>query len=169
MNSNGRVYNIIFPIWFLWLVPPVIIVVALGNLVVDSVVLLLAYQVFAAGRESLGMWNLYRQSIAKVWLFGFLADFIGTIPLIGLVATGFLTLPYEVETAIMWNPWTNSAALIFVFGCVVLAGALVFFFNYRLALKEAIPHQRVRFKTAVLLAVLTAPYTLLLPTEWFYY
>ncbi|NLL19791.1 MAG: hypothetical protein GX262_12320 [Clostridia bacterium] len=168
MNKKDKLYNVIFPVWFLWLVPPVIFVAALGNFVVDSVVLLLAYRLFIVGQNSVGLWGLYRQSIIKVWLFGFLADFIGTIPLIGLVATGLFPLPYEVETAIMWNPWTNSAALLIVFGCVVLAGALVFFFNNRFALKEVIPHQKERFKTAVLLAVLTAPYTLLLPTEWFY-
>lgn len=169
MNNKDKLYNVIFPVWFLWLVPPVILVVALGNFVVDSLVLFLAYRLFVAQRESCGFGSLYRQCIVKVWLFGFLADIIGTIPLIGLMATDLSPFSYEVESAIMWNPWTNIVAVLFVFGCVVLAGALVFVFNHRFALKKAISNPRVRFKTAVLLAVLTAPYTLLLPTEWFYY
>lgn len=169
MRSRDRVYNVIFPVWFLWLVPPVILVVALGNFVVDSLVLLIGYRLFAIQGDRTGFWSLYRQCIINVWLFGFLADFIGSIPLIGLMFTGSSPFPSEVYRAVMWNPWTNGTAFLMVFSCVVLAGLLVFVFNNRFALRKAIPHQKERFKTAVLLAVLTAPYTLLLPTEWFYY
>lgn len=169
MKSDHRVYNVIFPIWLLWFFPPVFFIVAAGNFVVDSLVLFLAYRLIIAKVDRSGFGKLYRKCILKVWLFGFLADIIGTVPLIGLVVTGFNPFSYEVESAIMWNPWTNGIAFLFVLGCVVLAGALVFVFNHWFALKEAIPNQRMRLRTAILLAVLTAPYTLLLPTQWFYY
>lgn len=72
MNNKDKLYNVIFPVWFLWLVPPVILVVALGNFVVDSLVLFLAYRLFVAQKGKLRFWEfippMYCQSLA-VWLF----------------------------------------------------------------------------------------------------
>lgn len=166
-------YNVIFPVWLLWLVPPVILVVALGNFVVDSLVLLLSCRLVTGKLEGRSLWSIYRHSILKIWRFGFLADFIGSFPLIAVMVTdrwaGLIPLPGQVELAFMLNPWLNGVALLLVSLSVALAGILVFVFNYRFALRGVIREKGPRLKIALVLAVLTAPYTLLIPTEWLYY
>ena len=41
-----KLYNIIFPIWILFIVPPVILLVLPSNFIIDSLVLIVALKIF---------------------------------------------------------------------------------------------------------------------------
>ena len=41
MKKQVRLYNVLFPIWILWLFPQVLVLVIPGNLAIDCLVLLL--------------------------------------------------------------------------------------------------------------------------------
>jgi len=70
---GGRLNNVFFPVWLLFLFPPLILVSLLVNFLVDSAVIIF-------GLRGIGVtdWKpIYKATWWKVWLLGFLADIIG--------------------------------------------------------------------------------------------
>lgn len=73
MKKDVKLYNMIFPLWTLFFLPPAWLVVLPANFVIDSLVFRLAAKV----SKLQGVASLYKKSILKIWGFGFLADIIG--------------------------------------------------------------------------------------------
>lgn len=73
----------------------------------------------------------YKKSIIKVWMFGFLSDIIGCIPLIFMGFSEF--------------------------------GEGIYIFDYKIALKNTELSESQKKKTAVLMAIFTAPYLFFMP------
>ncbi len=173
MHKTVTLYNVIFPVWFLLLFPAAWIVVLPANFVIDSLVLLLAFAVCKLGSRKL----LYKQSILKVWGFGFLADIIGTVLLLFTQfahhvideSSALGRWFYEnIASAVAYNPFKNIYAFLFVLLAVALSGFLIYIFNYKIALKKWPTEDVQRKKAALLLALLTAPYIFFVPTSWLY-
>ncbi|MCL6576788.1 hypothetical protein [Kyrpidia sp.] len=160
--------NIIFPIWFLWLLPPVIILVVVGNFLLDSLVLVAAYTLAGVPRvTNQGLKTLYKASILKVVLFGFVADIVGVITL--LAVTGLpLSIPPSLVSAVNLNPFTNVGAFLTVLGAIILSALCIYALNYFFTFKRIVAEKVTRTKLSATLAVITAPWTFLLPTSWFY-
>ena len=77
-KNDVKLYNVIFPIWLLWLFPVTWIVVLPGNFIVDLLVVVLTMK-WLKIKDIKGK---TKSVILKVWVFGFLADFIGTAALL---------------------------------------------------------------------------------------
>ena len=163
-----RLYDVIFPIWLIWLIPPVIFIALAANFVVDTIVILVIFAVIknkGAGGYSIS--SLYKKSILKVWLLGFAADIISAILLtIFSMITGLL--PNNIIGAVMLNPFTNIWALLIVLFFVALAGMLIFLFNYHITFKKIIHEKALKCKISIAIAIITAPWTFLIPTAWIY-
>jgi len=165
-----KVYNVIFPIWLIIFLPPVIIVTLIGNFLIDSLVVVACFHAFRLASPSMDLKTFYKKSIVKVWLFGFLADFIGAALLLltGLAGEAVLQLSDDLLGGIFYDPYSHPAALVILFACTLLSGFFIFLFNYRLTFRKLIEDQKTRFKVALVLAITTMPWTFLLPTKWFY-
>jgi hypothetical protein len=166
-----KLYNVIFPIWFLWILPPVILVSLTGNFIIDSLVLLISVKLLkATNLTGYSMKDLYKKTILKVWGFGFLADIAGMAPLFIFFAVGIksLKIPSEITSAVTMNPLSNIWAFLIVFACMVLASVLIYVFNYNITFKKTIQQKALRVKISLIVAIVTAPWTFLLPIEWFY-
>jgi len=161
-----KLYNVIFPIWFLMFFPPVIFITLAGNFIIDSLVIIICYYVFKLAdiQDSLKMF--YKNSILKVWLFGFLADFFGAAIL--FVSGEYLGLPYKISSAISYDPFSHPAAVIIIMFAMLVSAVLIFLFNYGITLKKQIEEKQMRLKIALAIAVITMPWTFLLPTKWVY-
>lgn len=172
-----RLYNIIFPIWLLWLVPISWIAVLPANFLIDLLVIVLTmkYLRIPAVRQ------ITKAVIVKVWLFGFAADFAGTImmclPLLidtlleqrGAYHTPFAQWWYQNMTnAVALNPFENMFSFLWVAGCVFFTAFFIYLFNCRFSLKKTPLRKEEKKKLALSLAVFTAPYLFFLPTLWFY-
>ena len=73
MKRQLRLYNVLFPIWMLFLWPGVWLILLPGNFLIDSLVLLLAMTALGyAGRKA-----VWKSAILKVWGVGFAADLVG--------------------------------------------------------------------------------------------
>ncbi len=169
MGRKIKLYNVIFPIWFIWLIPPVIALALVGNFLIDSGVILLGLAIFKiSAATGLTKKEIYKKTILKVWLFGFLADIIATIPLVLILIIQFMPMPDEAYQALAMNPFSNVWALIIIISCMILASVLIFIFNYNISLKGVIKERVLRAKLAVFLAVITTPWTFLIPTELLY-
>lgn len=174
MKKDVTLYNVLFPLWMILLLPTVWLVLLPANFLIDSLVLLLAFRLYGLQDRK----RLYLQSIFKVWGFGFLADIIGS----GLLLLTQLITPNTPERSAFWqwfddavvtpvafNPFASVAGFFVVLIAVAVAGYLIYLFNYKVSLKKWDADDMQKRKTALLLALLTAPYTFFIPTQWLYY
>ena len=158
-----KLYNVMFPIWLLWLFPLTWIVILPGNFIIDLLVVVLTMKHLKVedvkGRA--------RAVIFKVWIMGFVADFIGCFGmfLFNLVEIEWAT--NDFIAALNYNPFDHAGALLWTTFCVVITAFIIYIFNYKWCLKKAELADLERKKVAVAMAVFTAPYMFYLPTEWF--
>lgn len=148
VTKEIRFYNILFPIWFLLFIPLAWIVVLPANYIVDSLVILLMMKIIGVESKR----KMYKQSILKVWGFGFLSDIIGAAFL-------FLTM-WVLELS------TSNDDPSLTIPAILIAAIFIFIFNYKISFKGY--DKSVRFKMALGLSILTAPYTFLIPLSWIY-
>lgn len=160
-----KLYNVVFPIWMLLFVPPIILFTLIGDFIIDSLVVIACFFLFKLSNTSLK--TFYKESILKVWLFGFLADIIGAAFLY-LIGAGLLELPNKLSYAICYDPFSNPLAVIIILISMILASTFIFIFNYKITFKAIIEETKMRFKVSLAIAIITIPWTFLLPMKWFY-
>ncbi|MFD3272999.1 hypothetical protein ACE3MS_23185 [Paenibacillus dendritiformis] len=164
-----KLYNVIFPIWFIMFYPPIILVTLAGNFIIDSLVLLASAYAFglASADQTLGL--IYKKTIWKVWGFGFLADFIGALFLFSLLLLeGVQVLPREAISAVAYNPFHNLSGLMLVIIAMFISSSIIFILNYKFTFKKHIASPAQRLKVCLAIAIVTTPWTFLIPTQWFY-
>lgn len=157
MKRQLRLHNVLFPIWMLFLWPGVWLILLPGNFLIDSLVLLLAMTVLGyAGRKA-----VWKSAILKVWGFGFAADLVGAGITLGLL----LLLDWLVP---QWNTFLIPGGQLLVLPGIAVAGALIYFLNQRFSFRRTeLTGTQVHW-LSLALAVFTAPYTMLIPSEWLY-
>lgn len=163
-----KLYNLIFPIWMLLFFPPIIFITLIGNFIIDSLVIIASFYLFKLSKKS-NLKTFYKNSILKVWIFGFVADFIGAFILVLLmIMENSLGLSYELTSAISYDPFSHPLAVIIIFIAMLLSSTFILIFNYKFTFKTIIEEKVLRLKIALMIAILTIPWTFLLPTHWFY-
>jgi hypothetical protein len=163
-------YNVIFPIWFLLFLPPVIIITLIGNFIIDSLVIMACFFVFRLGNIQNNLKTFYNKSILKVWIFGFLADIMGAaILFLAEISGDFLGLPNELIAGINYDPFSHPASVAIIIFSMLISAVFIFVFNYKFTFKKQIEDKKLRLKVAITIAIITMPWTFLLPTKWFYH
>lgn len=173
-RKHGTVlYNIIFPLWLLWIFPISWLVVLPANFLIDLLVLLLTMRCLRLEARK----EIAKKTILKVWVSGFASDFIGTaVMLCAMLMDSFLEYQsplgkwwYEnLTNAVALNPFETLPAFLWTAACILISCICIYLLNFRLALKKAVPDKAVRRKLALSLAVFTSPYLFLLPTTLFF-
>lgn len=170
-NNEVRLYNVIFPIWMLWLIPVSWLVILPANLLIDFLVLLLTM-------KHLRITNPMRNTKAvllKSWICGFAADMIGTI---GMFMAIFIEFDDQSPMGYWWsenitrpigsNPFDSIFCILWISVCVFIACLFIYLFNYKWCLKKLEITDNLKKKIALSMAVFTAPVLFYLPTEWLY-
>ena len=171
MKNNIKLYNVIFPIWLLWVIPTTWIIVLPANFVIDLLVVALTMK-----HLKIEDWKRNTKSVIfKVWIFGFIADFIGTA---AMFMANVIDFNYETQlgkwwynnitNAVSYNPFASFYSILWVTACVILTAFLIYLFNYKICLKKLNLHNEQKKKIALSLAVFTAPYLFYLPTALFF-
>jgi len=160
-TKDIKLYNIIFPVYMLWLIPPVIFIVGILNFIIDSIVVLITEKILKLE----DMFSKYKKVIFKVWIFGFLADFIGALFLF-ITSALFDDLNIPIKYNIDYNPFGNIYALIITVIGILIAGILIFIFNKKICFKKIDITEKQRFILSLVMAIVTAPYLFLLPMNW---
>lgn len=160
-----RCYNVIFPVWFLLLFPIVWLYAMPANFIIDSVVLLLALKMLHVA----DMGKIYKKTILGVWAFGFIADIVGaTFLLLSQLNLGEWWQD-QVTMPVILNPWTSVPGFAMVLISLILAGTLIYFLNYKFLFSK-LPQVGSKAKRLCLaLAMVTAPYLYLVPTDFLYH
>lgn len=167
-GNNTKLYNILLPLWLLIFVPSWLWLLLIpANYLIDRVVL----------RWSLGDMEdrglFCRKHTWKICLAGFVSDLAGAFILLAsvlLMSAGAGNSESFIEDAaggIMMNPFTNVLSFIITVAGVALAAACIYFLDSRILLKAGLTQEQAR-KSAIRLAVITAPYLYLVPSELLY-
>ncbi len=169
-KQGFTLYNLIFPVWLIWLMPPVVLLILPANFLWDLLVTALTMRAFQVTDQK----KKIRHVIVRVWLCGFLADLAGSV---GLVLMSFVTPGRDFIGADWWydklmgpsvyNPLENPWAFLYVGLFILLSAVLIYVFNVRFCLKDAELEETKRKKLALSLAVFTAPYFFWVPITWF--
>lgn len=156
MKKTIRLYNVMFPVYMIFLFFPGVWLLTLPvNFAVDSAVLLLAVRHYRWG----GMKEVWAKSVLRVWLLGFGADFAGA---------GLITVLYYIAVNLFQVSMYSYAEMLIALPGVILSGWLIYVMDKRWAFrKTGLEPEKVR-KLAMALAVFTAPYTMLIPTVLLY-
>lgn len=170
-NNNIKLYNLIFPIWLLWLIPITWIVVLPANFLIDLIVVVLTMKYLKVSDIKIKA----KSVIFKVWIFGFIADFIGTA---AMFLANTINFNYETElgkwwyinisNAVSYNPFDSIYALLWVTVCMIITSFFIYLFNYKFCLKNSNLDSDQKRKIALSLAIFTAPYLFYIPTSWFF-
>lgn len=165
MKKEVRLYNIILPIWLLWLFPRVWLVVLPGNLLVDCLVLTVTLAVLK--HRSKGA--VVRQLWWKLWLLGFLADFAGAAVLMSGLAAMVLAENCGLEwlregLEPLWhNAFQSPLAFLWTLAAVALAGVCIYFLDRRAMKGCVLLSGREKHTVALAMAVVTAPWLFFIP------
>ncbi len=163
-----KLYNVIFPLWFVLFLPPVILITLVGNFVIDSLVVIACFFIFKLADIQKSLIEFYKGSILKVWIFGFIADIIGASILFILGMIDPLELPNDMITGINYDPFSNPAAVVVIIIAMLVSAVFIVMFNYKITFSKQINDKKLRAKVAIAIALITMPWTFLLPTKWFY-
>lgn len=147
-RKETRLYNVLFPFWMILLFPQVWLIVLPGNFIIDSLVLIISMLILKI--EDKKQW--YKKYIVKIFVFGLLADIIGSAYML-LMMLGF-------EIGMMGDePYITVPALI-------ISAVMIFVFNYCITFRKV--DKKLRLKLSLTFAIVTAPYTFLVPSSWLY-
>lgn len=172
-RKTVTLYNLIFPIWFLVWIPSWLWLILLpANYFLDRLV----FTISARKQKAELSKQFFRKATWKLWLFGFLSDFIGSvllvIPLLLPVPEG-IAKNYNQSgfgkfmNALQFNAFSNVGAFLYTLIAVAVAGGLIYLFDKRVIFKTGELTKEQANRIAFFMAVFTAPYLYLLPTRLF--
>lgn len=141
-----KLYNILFPIWLLFLVPTIWLIAIPLNFIIDSIILFISMKVFKIEDKK----NFYLKHIFFIFLFGFLSDMLGALMLLTITVISSSISGLELWLALIG---------------VVVASFFIFFFNYSFTFRKIEEEQRR--KLALIFALFSAPIAFLIPTSIF--
>lgn len=145
-SKNVRLNNVLFPFWMLVLYPMTWFVVLPGNFVIDSLVLLISMFLLGVADKK----QCYKKYIMKIFAFGMLSDIVGGIYMFLMLAV--------FEVARMGDE------LFLTVPAIVISAVLIFVLNYFITFRKA--ERSFRLKMSLIFALVTAPYTFLIPNSW---
>lgn len=147
MKKDVTLYNVIFPFWMLLLIPQVWLIVLPGNFLIDSLVLIIS--MFALKMDNKK--QFYIKNIFKIFGFGLLADIIGSAFMLAMVS---------LELSSMGDEWYLTVP------AIIISAVAIFALNYYVSFRKC--EKQIKLKLSLIFAIVTAPYTFLIPTSWMY-
>ena len=184
-KQSVTLYNILFPIWLLvWIPSPLWLLLVPLNFVIDYFVLYKSLPDDVERENGIlngGQGNInFSSSVPrkafcntyawKICAAGFAADFIGSL---FLFAAFMITSSHKLDSlrpishGLGLNPFESFAAFLIVVCAILLAAYCIYRFDSYLLKRAGLPEEQGR-KSALWLAVATAPYLFLLPSEILY-
>lgn len=146
--KNVKLYNVIFPFWMLLLFPVTWLVVLPANFIVDTLVLLLSMYVLKIADKK--QW--WKKCILKIFSIGIFSDLLGSA--------------YMFALMMIFDVGRMGDELYITLPAIFISAVLIFVLNYFISFKKF--DKPLRIKLSLIFAIVTAPYTFLIPTSWMY-
>ena len=158
-NKVTKLYNVLFPIWMLMWYPLLFAILIPANYLMDTFVLS-----FSLTDESLRR-PFRRKHTWKVCLMGFLADFVGSVFLFAIIM--LTDGNNELVNAICYDPFHNILAFLIVLVAVAISAVIIYYGDLWILKKAGLDDAQAK-RSALFMAVLTAPYLFFFPTKLIY-
>ncbi|MBQ6315301.1 MAG: hypothetical protein IJI11_06870 [Mogibacterium sp.] len=166
MEGNTRLYNILLPIWIIIFVPSWLWLLLIpANYLIDRIILN-----WSLGDMD-GRGQFCRKHNWKICLAGFVSDFAGAalllitaVPLVSVTDNKFVE---DAAGGIMMNPFTNVLSVIITLAAIAVSALCIYLLDKKILLKAGLDMEQAK-KSATRLAVITAPYLYLIPSELLY-
>ena len=160
MKKEVRLYNVLFPVWILVWIPSFFWIVLIPlNYCLDRFVLKKSLP------DTIDKDSFCNKTAYKICASGFFCDLIGSILMFSsLYLTG---VDYRLANAISFDPFSHVMAFFFVLSMIAVSGSLIYFIDKRILLKAGLNEAQAK-RSALFLAVFTAPYLFLFPSKWIY-
>ena len=153
MKKDIRLYNMVFPIWLMFLWPtPLWLLILPANFLIDRLVLYGSSRYHKLPDRGI----LWKRHIFPVWIIGFLSDFLSA----GLVFLIYIIL--ENQPAVSNLILFPGTTLISIPG-VMLAGGLIYLLNRIFTFRNSGLEPAQIHRLCLHLAIFTAPYAFLIP------
>ena len=157
MKKEIKLRNVIFPIWMLWMLPPVWLVVIPANIIIDYLVLNGTLEYLKVENKKQILYGV----LAKTVIFGFLADIIASIPPI------LLNIVFSPEYNTELGKWWQKNIDPMNYRPYESIIAVIILFNKKFIYKDMDLTKCEKYILARNMALITAPYLFLVPTAWF--
>ena len=155
---NKKMYSLVLPIWLLLVSGPVLwILILTSNFFVATLVLIIACNVF----KLKNVLKIYKRSIIKMVLYGFLADAIGASLLLLVSKIN----PDGLFTNVANHPCGSWITTVYISICIFLSAWIAYFFHHRLTFRDLKVSDKKKRKIAVFVAIFTAPYLFFYPVK----
>ncbi len=155
MKQSIRLYNIILPIWLLWIFPQVWLILLPGNLIIDCAVLLITLLALRHTQKGAVLKRLWW----KFWLLGFVADAAGVAwMLLGLLPAQWSDWWSDHIAYMMHHPFRSPVSFLWTLAGVAIAGVCIYFFDRRAMKSCDLLTGRERHSIALAMAIVTAPW-----------
>ncbi len=170
MKKEIKFYNMFFPIWLLYFIPVFWLIALPVNFIIDLLVIIITMKILKINNIKPKIKNC----IFKTWIFGFIADIIGSIFILIPSYIATMSFPFSnwidenIVTSTNMNPFSNFFGFIYVTLGIFISFLFIYFFNYKICLKKLELEIIQKKKISLSLAIFTAPYTFLIPTIWLY-
>lgn len=162
-NNSTRLYNVIFPLWMMFIFPQTWLIVGPTNFAIDFAVVYFTMKKLDIEQPK----EKTKKAIIKVWLCGFAADIAGGA-LMFMSSMASNRWWFDHIGRYVYNPFESIYALVWTCACVAVSAVVIYYLNKCWCLKGLNLEESHIKKIAMALAVITAPYLFLLPTSWFY-
>lgn len=163
MKKNQRLYSLIFPVWAVFLFPSAWFAVLPLNLLIDGCLLFVILRL--ARVENIRA--AFFKNVLKVWIFGLLSSCVGFMAQMIPFAFRGSERAAEISLALSQNPFTDIYAVLLSVLSIIISAAICFLLNFKLTFSKADYTKKVRLFASLVFSVITAPYTLLIPTVLF--
>ena len=130
------------------LFPQIWLIVLPGNFIIDSVVLIISMICLKIHEKK----AFYKNHILKIFGFGILSDAVGSVYM--------CIMMFGLQIGRMGDE------LYLTLPALVISAICIFVLNYFITFKEC--DRAIRIRLALTFAIITAPYTFLIPSSWLY-
>ena len=160
-----RLYNMILPLWLLWIFPQMWLLLLPGNLLIDTEVLLCA--LLALRRPDKG--RLMKRLWWRIWWRGFAADAAGVAWLLLALILWEMNVGRRRAfwqkwlEGVMGDPFSHPVAFFWTLAAVGIAGVCIYYLDKK-PMRAAGLTDREAHRAALVLAIVTAPWAFLIPT-----
>lgn len=169
-TKDIKLYNLLLPIWLIVFIPSWLWLILIpANYLLDRIVL--GWSLGSMPDKGV----FCRKHNWKICLAGFLSDLVGAILLLivtfgggAIMETGGdNTFAENFTGGLMANPFANALSLLITLAAIALAGACIYFCDRRILEKAGLDVEAAK-RSAVRLALITAPYLYLVPSSLLY-
>ena len=147
-ENEVKLYNVLFPFWMIMLFPQLWAIVLPGNFIIDSLIFVVSMLLLRL--ENKKQW--YKKCILKIFGFGMLSDIIGSA--------------YMLVLMLVFKIGHMGDELYLTVPALIISAVMIFVFDYFISFRQM--DKKRRLAMSLIFAIVTAPYTFLIPSSWLY-